>query len=74
MMMLELKERLFAELDALGFAEVWARRKRGKYLGNPRLVREWLELNDPEGGHAAGALGEAASGAAMDGGEPDKRC
>jgi len=73
MMMLELKERLFAQLDALGFAEVWARRKRGEYLGNPRIVREWLELNDPERGQAAGALGDAASGAARDGGEPDKR-
>ena len=48
MMMLELKERLFAKLDELGFAEVWARRKRGEYLGNPQIVREWLELNDPE--------------------------
>ncbi len=59
MMMLELKQRLFAQLDALGFAEVWARRKRGEYLGNPRLVREWLELNDPERGQAAGTLPDA---------------
>jgi len=73
MMMLELRERLFAQLDALGFAEVWARRKRGEYLGNPRLVREWLELNDPERGQAAGEPRDTRSGSARDGHEPGER-
>jgi hypothetical protein len=47
-MMLELKEKVFARLNELGFAEVQARLGRGEHLGNPALVREWLELNAPE--------------------------
>ena len=48
MMMLELKERVFARLDELGLEEVQARISRGEQLGNPRLVREWLELRTHE--------------------------
>lgn len=46
-MMLELKEKVFARLNALGFEEVQARRDRGEHLGDPQLVREWLELHAP---------------------------
>ena len=64
-MMLELKERVFARLDQLGFEEVWARRKRGEYLGTPQIVREWLELNDPdrrgEAGEPQKARGEGST-------------
>ena len=45
MMMLELKERVFARLDELGLEEVQARISRDEPLGNPELVREWLELH-----------------------------
>ncbi len=47
-MMLELKEKIFARLSELGFGEVQARISRGEHLGDPQLVREWLELNSPE--------------------------
>lgn len=43
-MMLELKEKVFARLDELGVEEVQARLDRGERLGDPALVREWLEL------------------------------
>jgi len=46
-MMLELKEKVFARLNELGFEEVQARLSRGERLGNPQLVREWLELQAP---------------------------
>jgi hypothetical protein len=44
-MMLEFKEKVFARLNELGFEEVQARLDRGEYLGDPQLVREWLELH-----------------------------
>ncbi len=47
-MMLELKEHVFARLNELGFEEVQARISRGEHLGNPELVREWLELPESE--------------------------
>ena len=47
-MMLELKEHVFARLDELRFEEVQARLARGEHLGDPQLVREWLELHAPE--------------------------
>jgi hypothetical protein len=47
-MMLELKEHVFARLNELGFEQVQARISRGEPLGDPPLVREWLELNAPE--------------------------
>jgi len=47
-MMLELKEKVFARLNELGFEEVRARISRGEHLGDPQIVREWLELNAPE--------------------------
>lgn len=47
-MMLELKEHVFARLDELGLEEVQARIGRGEQLGNPALVREWLELHAQE--------------------------
>lgn len=43
-MMLEFKEKVFARLNELGFDEVRVRRDRGERLGDPQLVREWLEL------------------------------
>jgi hypothetical protein len=43
-MMLELKEHVFAHLNELGLEEVQARLARGERLGDPQLVREWLEL------------------------------
>jgi hypothetical protein len=46
-MMLELIERVFAHLNELGFEEVQARIGRGEQLGDPQLVREWLELHAP---------------------------
>ena len=46
-MMLELKEKVFARLNELGFEEVQARLGRGERLGDPALVREWLELYAP---------------------------
>jgi hypothetical protein len=48
-MMLELIEKVFARLDELGIEEVKARIERGEHLGDPDLVREWLELNAPKG-------------------------
>jgi len=47
-MMLELKEHVFARLNQLGFEEVQARFSRGEHLGEPQLVREWLELPEAE--------------------------
>jgi hypothetical protein len=47
-MMLELKEKVFARLNALGFEEVQARLDRGEHLGDRALVREWLELGAAE--------------------------
>ncbi len=47
-MMLELKQKEFARLDALGFEEVRIRSSRGEHLGDPQLVREWLELRAAE--------------------------
>ena len=43
-MMLELKEKVFGQLDALGLEGVRIRLDRGDHLGNPSLVREWLAL------------------------------
>ena len=43
-MMLELKEKVFERLDALGVEQVQARLLRAERLGNPSLVREWLAL------------------------------
>jgi hypothetical protein len=45
--MLELMEKVFARLNQLGFEEVQARIGRGEHLGDPQMVREWLELNSP---------------------------
>jgi hypothetical protein len=45
--MLELMENVFARLNQLGFEEVQARIGRGEHLGDPQMVREWLELNSP---------------------------
>src|ERR1035437_4393942 len=47
-MMLELKEKVFAQLNGLTFEEVQARISRGEHLGDPQIVREWLELHAPE--------------------------
>jgi hypothetical protein len=47
-MLLEVIEKVFARLNALGYAEVRARLDRGEHLGDPDLVREWLELNAPQ--------------------------
>jgi hypothetical protein len=47
-MMLELMEKVFARLNALGFEEVQARIGRGEHLGDAQIVREWLELNAPK--------------------------
>ena len=47
-MMLELIEKVFERLDELGFEEVRSRFDRGEHLGDPQLVREWLELHAPE--------------------------
>ena len=47
-MMLELKERTFAQLNALGAEEVRARLARGEQLGDMQLVREWLALPESE--------------------------
>jgi hypothetical protein len=47
-MMLELKEHVFARLNQLGFEEVLARLERGERLGDPQIVREWLELTAPD--------------------------
>jgi hypothetical protein len=46
-MMLELMEKVFARLNELGLEEVQARIGRGEHLGDPQLVREWLELHTP---------------------------
>ena len=43
-MMLELKEKVFERLDALGVEQVQARLSRAERLGNPSRVREWLAL------------------------------
>ena len=43
-MMLELKDKVFERLDALGLEGVRIRLDRGEPLGNPSLVREWLAL------------------------------
>ncbi len=43
-MMLELKEKVFERLDELGLEEVQARLLRAERLGEPSLVREWLQL------------------------------
>ena len=47
-MMLELREKVFARLNELGFEEVRARLDRGEQLGDRALVREWLELRAAE--------------------------
>jgi len=47
-MMLELIEKVFQRLNELGFEEVRARIDRGERLGDPELVREWLELRARE--------------------------
>ena len=47
-MMLELKEKVFARLHEVGLEEVQARLDRGEHLGDPQIVREWLELHAPE--------------------------
>jgi hypothetical protein len=47
-MMLELMEKVFERLNALGYDEVRARLARGEHLGDPDLVREWLELRAAE--------------------------
>ena len=44
-MMLELKEKVYAHLNELGFVEVQARLARGERIADARLVREWLELH-----------------------------
>jgi hypothetical protein len=44
-MMLEFKEKVFARLSELTPEEVQARTSRGERLGDPQLVREWLELH-----------------------------
>ena len=43
-MMLELKEKVFERLDALGVEQVQARLARAERLGDLSLVREWLAL------------------------------
>ena len=43
-MMLELKEKVFERLDALGVEQVQARLSRAERLGDLPLVREWLAL------------------------------
>jgi len=47
-MMLELMEKVFERLNELGYDEVRARLARGEHLGDPDLVREWLELRAAE--------------------------
>lgn len=47
-MMLELMEKVFAHLNDLGYDEVRARFDRGEHLGDPDLVREWLERHKAE--------------------------
>ena len=42
-MMLELIERVFERLNQLGLDEVQARIGRGEHLGDPQLVRKWLD-------------------------------
>ena len=54
-MMLELMEKVFARLNELGFEEVQARIGRGEHLGDPQIVREWLELNAPKKPQTPGA-------------------
>ena len=63
-MMLELKEKVFARLNALGFEEVQARRDRGEHLGDPQLVREWLELRGLERFEAGRELQQRAAASA----------
>ena len=46
-MMLELKEKVFERLEELGLEQVRLRAGRGERLGDPQLVREWLELHAP---------------------------
>ena len=45
--MLELKEKVFERLDQLGLEQVRLRFGRGEHLGDPQLVREWIELHSP---------------------------
>jgi hypothetical protein len=47
-MMLELIDKVFERLNELGFEEVRARIDRGEHLGDPDIVREWLELHAQE--------------------------
>jgi hypothetical protein len=47
-MMLELMEKVFERLNELGYDEVRARLACGEHLGDPDLVREWLELRATE--------------------------
>ena len=47
-MMLELMEKVFERLNELGYDEVRARLARSEHLGDPDLVREWLELRAAE--------------------------
>gem|GEM_PF-2627677 len=47
-MLLELIEKVFQRLNDLGFEEAQARLARGEHLGDPDLVREWLELHARE--------------------------
>lgn len=47
-MMLEFKEKVFARLNELTLEEVQARLNRGENLGDPQLVREWLQLRGLE--------------------------